>query len=608
MREEYAFDWLTKRYKSQATMKNLSNADKSAVIVLGLAGTEGLNLAAADEVIFAERFVNPGKEAQAEDRINRPDQITPPRVTYMIPLEPFALAYSNRMEQKRDSILRTLGETPTSDYSQPLDPATLRRALLLNRKLFAQYFDPDITDAFLAELNPTDFTEFWVGQIDDTADARAADSVRESEKVARTTAARSRALSNWSPLIQKALGGSRALDKLKAAGNTIPNYARLVPEFFDAQDIVEGTSVREVSRAEVDAALRSGAEIVFAGYPVGLFSAQQGPTGDSIRKRSYNSVDPPHVQVMQRDDWLSALDLPNTGMVLLDGEPLTPADLDLDEYPEDYVEYLQADASRSGRHKEGYIYALNPRRKKNMARSRRSGKYADVWNKYGQKGFGIPTKAPDVGSYPLYPIGRARYALVLIASPSYDKKKGEREQIRKRALEAHPSLKSFWAERKKTIDARMKGRGRARMAANPSGQKQIVVRATSRSELGEMVPIAVDALMAMGAEDVKVGPMQRDRGVFRVRFTIEGLGSGRRFSSSQRKAFRRLVTVLLPSKVRAPSFQNATGTGFEAEKSDPLPGYRGRGTTPDSKRTARSKSRSKARRKTPRRLNSKSRR
>jgi hypothetical protein len=382
----------------------------------------------------------------------------------------------------------------------------------------------------------------------------------------------------------------------------------LVPEFFDAQDIVEGTSVREVSRAEVDTALRSGAESVFAGYPVGLFSAQQGPTGDSIRKRSYNSVDPPHVQVMQRDDWLSALDLPNTGMVLLDGEPLTPADLDLDEYPEDYVEYLQADASRSGRHKEGYIYALNPRRKKNMARSRRSGKYADVWNKYGQKGFGIPTKAPDVGSYPLYPIGRARYALVLIASPSYDKKKGEREQIRKRALEAHPSLKSFWAERKKTIDARMKGRGRARMAANPSGQKQIVVRATSRSELGEMVPIAVDALMAMGAEDVKVGPMQRDRGVFRVRFTIEGLGSGRRFSSSQRKAFRRLVTVLLPSKVRAPSFQNATGTGFEAEKGDPLPGYRGRGTTPDSKRTARSKSRSKARRKTPRRLNSKSRR
>lgn len=103
-----------------------------------------------------------------------------------------------------------------------------------------------------------------------------------------------------------------------------------------------------------------------------------------------------------------------------------------------------------------------------MARSPREGKYADVWAKYGQKGFGIPTMAPHVGSYPLYPIGRAQFALVLIAGPAYDKKKGERAQIAKRALAAHPSLKSFWAERKKTIKARMNGKGKSRMAANPS--------------------------------------------------------------------------------------------------------------------------------------------
>jgi hypothetical protein len=103
-----------------------------------------------------------------------------------------------------------------------------------------------------------------------------------------------------------------------------------------------------------------------------------------------------------------------------------------------------------------------------MARQRRSGKYASVWNQYGQKGFGIPTMAPNVGSFPLYPIGRARYALVLIASPSYDKKKGQRDQIAKRALEAHPSLKSFWKERKKTINARLRRGGSRRMAANPS--------------------------------------------------------------------------------------------------------------------------------------------
>lgn len=118
-----------------------------------------------------------------------------------------------------------------------------------------------------------------------------------------------------------------------------------------------------------------------------------------------------------------------------------------------------------------------------MARQRRSGKYASVWNQYGQKGFGIPTMAPNVGSYPLYPIGRARYALVLIASPSYDKKKGQRDQIAKRALAAHPSLKSFWAERKKTINARMSGRGSARMAANPNNPRATVYHIEPRPNI-----------------------------------------------------------------------------------------------------------------------------
>jgi len=102
-----------------------------------------------------------------------------------------------------------------------------------------------------------------------------------------------------------------------------------------------------------------------------------------------------------------------------------------------------------------------------MARSRRSGKYAAIWNKYGQKGFGMPTMAPKVGSYPLYPIKRAQFALVLITSPSFDKKKGQRAQIAQRALAAHPSLKSFWKERQKTINARLKRGGSRRMVANP---------------------------------------------------------------------------------------------------------------------------------------------
>lgn len=386
-----------------------------------------------------------------------------------------------------------------------------------------------------------------------------------------------------------------------------------------------------------------------------------------------------------------------------------------------------------------------------MPRSRHTGKYEDVLEEYGKEGFGIPSKAPHVGSFPLYPIGRARYALVLIASPSYDGKEAQREQIRKRALKAHPSLKSFWKEREETINNRMSGE--MRMAANPastytgydgnwksqsrkklsdrierelfsplhkekarriaellelfpppsstyvyvnepvlfreetrrnltnyiislarregeegflfeeirpgtfqpkdrlsenvqpvidfvaehylnterraaekkkgrsvnwdardnpSGEKQIVLRSESREELEALVPVAVDALLEMGADSVEVSPVERDvpRGAglhfihYKVRFTVEGLGRGRRFSRGHRQQFREIVLALLPMQVGTPSFQDATGGGFEALMGEPLPGFRTRGKMPDSKRTARAKARSRARRKTPRRLNS----
>lgn len=245
-----------------------------------------------------------------------------------------------------------------------------------------------------------------------------------------------------------------------------------------------------------------------------------------------------------------------------------------------------------------------------MPRSRRTGKYEDVLEEYGKEGFGIPSKAPHVGSFPLYPIGRARYALVLIASPSYDGKEAQREQIRKRALKAHPSLKSFWKKREETINDRMSGE--MRMAANPSGEKQIVLRSESREELEALVPVAVDALLEMGADSVEVSPVERDvpRGAglhfihYKVRFTVEGLGRGRRFSRGHRQQFREIVLALLPMQVGTPSFQDATGGGFEAPMGEPLLGFRTRGKMPDSKRTARAKARSRARRKTPRRLNS----
>lgn len=314
-----------------------------------------------------------------------------------------------------------------------------------------------------------------------------------------------------------------------------------------------------------------------------------------------------------------------------------------------------------------------------MARSPRKGKYAAVWAKYGQKGFGMPTMAPHVGSYPLYPISRAQFALVLIAGPAYDKKKGERAQIAKRALAAHPSLKSFWAERKKTIKARMNGKGKSRMAANPSNAeyiyalleespppasayrsrrslqrhvisllrrdgnkaffradpdmiesvevvvddymalprltdnpltpKQVLVRATKKSELIELIPVAEEALLALGATDVKVQPIRNIHDdEYIALFVVEGLGSGKRWSSAQKRQFRRLVSAFLPSQVREPNFQNASSVLDPRDLERVGASLYGREygvgmQTPDSNRTRRAKARSKARRKLTRRPN-----
>jgi hypothetical protein len=68
------------------------------------------------------------------------------------------------------------------------------------------------------------------------------------------------------------------------------------------------------------------------------------------------------------------------------------------------------------------------------------GKYADVLEKYGRAGFGLPELAPKSGSFPLYPIRRARYALAIVASDVYDAHPDERRRVIAAALHAHPSL------------------------------------------------------------------------------------------------------------------------------------------------------------------------
>jgi len=116
--------------------------------------------------------------------------------------------------------------------------------------------------------------------------------------------------------------------------------------------------------------------------------------------------------------------------------------------------------------------------------------------------------------------------------------------------------------------------------SNLATPKQVLVRSTSESELIELIPVAEDALLALGATDVKVQPIQNiDAGEYTVLFIVEGLGEGKRWSSTQKTQFRRLVSAFLPSQIREPNFQ------------------------PDSDRTRRSKRKSRAMRKVFRRPN-----
>lgn len=154
-----------------------------------------------------------------------------------------------------------------------------------------------------------------------------------------------------------------------------------------------------------------------------------------------------------------------------------------------------------------------------------------------------------------------------------------------------------------------------------SNQKQIELRAQSRTELTELVPVAVDALMEMGADDVMVsdvmevisgdGPVTYPPTVleetFMVSFAVEGLGTGRRFSRQQRKQFREIVTPRVPSRVGGVSFRTAPISALDVQRS--AEDIRQRSIEelqkphPDSDRTRRAKARSKARRKLTRRPN-----
>lgn len=199
--------------------KKVAKADSNAVIILTKSGLEGLNLSAADEVVFAGRFDNPGQEYQAEDRINRPDQITPPKATYFLALDPFALSLSNRQEKKRNSILSALGEHPTSDYSHPLDTSSARRKALAALPQFRQAFGGDLVDPFFAEMDPE-------GYIRNQIDAYAANAARQA--AAQTAMVQQQVddekqawIKNTADMLENALGPSVPKEVYKRAAEAV---------------------------------------------------------------------------------------------------------------------------------------------------------------------------------------------------------------------------------------------------------------------------------------------------------------------------------------------------------------------------------------------------
>lgn len=92
--------------------------------------------------------------------------------------------------------------------------------------------------------------------------------------------------------------------------------------------------------------------------------------------------------------------------------------------------------------------------RRNNPRGGQGAKYADVLRKYGPGGFAIPQKAPYVGSFPLYPIARARFALAVVASPVYDDRPEVRDQVIRSAVREHPALRTEARSVSETVKSR----------------------------------------------------------------------------------------------------------------------------------------------------------
>jgi hypothetical protein len=143
--------------------------------------------------------------------------------------------------------------------------------------------------------------------------------------------------------------------------------------------------------------------------------------------------------------------------------------------------------------------------------------YTDVLKQKGRSGFAIPEKAPHVGSFPLYPIERARYAIAIVAAPHYDAEEGTRQRVLKAVYREHPSLLPMIKHALETIERRKR-----KLRPNPPGLGAGLRVAAKMG--GKLIPFVgmASAVVGGGIEAGKAG-IRAGKRVKKEGFTREGI-------------------------------------------------------------------------------------
>ena len=150
-------DGKTQQKKRQSLVDRFQNQPKCKVAVLSiLAAGCGLTLTAANKVIFAELYWNPGSLLQAEDRVHRIGQKYPITVEYLIGKGTLDEHVWNLIGSKLDVLGKTLnGESielnAEMDYDKSICPAKFDSSSILYGDFIEKILESVATNSIKAE-------------------------------------------------------------------------------------------------------------------------------------------------------------------------------------------------------------------------------------------------------------------------------------------------------------------------------------------------------------------------------------------------------------------------------------------------------------------------